>query len=108
MSCQCQTQCGKRCTRKRLPHCNTCWQHQHAVGLERTYKKTSPKRKSPKRRASHRRQSSPRRLTGADYEKQRKFCSCITLVKAKQKNGNPWKICTKSTGRITNSCKQFE
>jgi len=104
MSCQCQTQCGKQCTRKRLPHCNMCWQHQHNIGLEQTYKKKSPR----KTRASPRRQSSPRKLTIAEYEKQRKFCSCITQVKAKQQNVNPWKICTKSTGRITNSCKQFE
>jgi hypothetical protein len=89
MQCQGKTKDGKPCTRK----CQGkfCWQH--------SKKSVS---KSPQR--------SPRLAQSkkANGDQQYRYCSCVSKIKAKQPGVNAFAICSKSVGRISNSCKQYE
>lgn len=87
MRCQGQTKNGHSCTRSAQCDSRYCWQHQ------KNYK-------SPQR--------SPQKMSSSDEKLQRKFCSCVMKVKQKSPQVNPWAICSKSVGRVSNSCKQYE
>jgi hypothetical protein len=90
MRCQGLTKDGKQCSRQ--CHGKYCFQHKKSVGR-------SPR--SPKR-------SSKRSPKKEDGDKQRKFCSCVNQIKAKQSLVNPWAACHASIGgRVSNSCKQY-
>lgn len=99
-TCAQTTKDGHKCTRTCKKGSKYCWQHQ------------STSKKSPKRRSSPKK--SPNKMNRSPEEIQKKFCSCISQIKAKQasnksgKQVNVWAVCTKSTGRISNSCKQYE
>jgi hypothetical protein len=46
---------------------------------------------------------------GSNESLQKKYCSCVTKVKTKQGSSvNAFAVCTKSVGRVTNSCKKYE
>jgi hypothetical protein len=88
------TKDGHQCTRMCKGKDKLCWQH----------KKNA--KKSPKRRTSPKK--SPKNTERTPEEIQRKYCSCISTVKNRQPNVNAFAICSKTVGRVTNSCKQYE
>lgn len=90
---------GTRCTREAVTGSVYCWQH-------KKNNKSPAKKASPKK--SPRKQSPGRKLTKDEEHIQLKYCACLTKVGQKQPNINKYAICTASTGRITNSCKQYE
>lgn len=89
MGCKQITKDGNRCTRNCKKGDKYCWQHQKT-------KKSPTKRKSPNNAGKN------------PEEIQRKYCSCLKSVEAKQKNVNPYAICTASIGRISNNCKEYK
>ena len=111
MKCICKTQNGTRCSRNAEPNSKYCWQHiKNAPGPR---PKKSPAR-SPRRNVApgpspRKSKSTPNsKLTDEEYESQRRYCSCVSQVKAKGTAYNAFAVCTKSVGRVTNSCKEFE
>ena len=87
--CAGKTTQGRRCTRQVTGRSKYCWQHQ---GNKRSVK----------------RRTSTKKLTGAEREHQKRYCRCVMHVKEQGGDYNPWAVCTKSVGRVTNSCKEFE
>lgn len=77
--CNCITKKGTRCKRNTAVNSKKCYQHQH------------------------------QQKQGSDETLQKRYCSCVTKVKAKQGGSvNAFAVCTKSVGRVTNSCKKYE
>jgi hypothetical protein len=87
-TCACKTKTGARCSRS-VKNSKYCWQHSKAPGPQNLKK-------------------SPRKLTGDEEEIQRKYCNCVMKIKAKSPKYNAFAVCTKSVGRVTNSCKAYE
>lgn len=82
--------------------------------------KRSPKRstkRSPKRSAKRLTKRSTKQSSSFSEEDpsklynetQKNYCSCVAKVKAKQgKSVNAFAVCTKSVGRTSKHCKQYE
>src|ERR1051326_5585685 len=89
---------GKPCQRKTTM--KYCWQHQNKS--KKSIKKKIPEYKSKK--------STKKKIP--EYKLynplQAKYCRCVSSVKAKGSAVNPWAVCSKTVGRVTNSCKQYE
>lgn len=103
MSCQCKTKSGKKCSRKAEEKSKYCWQHQ-----SKTPAKSGPSVPRPKSPILSKNIKSPKKLTSVEREHQARYCKCIMDVKAKSPKYNPWAVCSKTVGRVTNSCKEFE
>lgn len=88
------TKDGHQCTRMCKGKDKMCWQH----------KKNA--KKSPKRRMSPKK--SPKNTGKTPEDIQKNYCKCLISVKQRQPNVNAFAICSASTGRISNSCKQYE
>lgn len=97
-TCAQTTKDGHKCTRTCKKGSKYCWQHQA------TFKK------SPKRRSTHKKyvRKTPENTGKTPEELQKSYCKCVISIKKKQPNVNAFAICTKSVGRISNSCKQYE
>lgn len=92
-TCACKTKTGEKCSRS-VKNSKYCWQHSKAPGAKSPFS-TGPKK-------------SPRKLTAKEEQLQLKYCTCIQKVKAKSPKYNAFAVCTKSVGRVTNSCKAYE
>lgn len=82
--CQFIKKDGTRC--KRTTERKFCWQHQKSA------RSASRSKKSP--------------VKGEELQK--KFCKCLFAVSQKQPKNVSYAICTKSVGRVSNSCKKYE
>ena len=81
MHCKANTKGGNQCTRDCKKGSKYCWQHQQKRSTQQ----------SPK-----------------NEELQKKYCSCISSVKRKSPGYNAFAICSKTVGRVSKSCKQYE
>lgn len=108
-TCACKTKTGARCSRS-VKNSKYCWQHSKAPGAKSPFSTgaKSPFPTGAKSPFSTGPKKSPRKLTGDEEQLQKKFCNCVTAVKAKSPKYNAFAVCTKSVGRVTNSCKAYE